>query len=722
MTEIQRRSFLVGGTTILGAALFSLQACAPATGGDPNLGSGFSAWLRIAEDDSIVVYSPHIDFGQGSHTALAQMLAEELDADWAKVRTEQAPAEKAFANAALVRFFALSGAPHFLAGAANGLSNLIATNMTLQITGGSSAISGTGQFGMRKLGAAVRLAMVEVAAKRLGVPADQLTTENSQVKHARSSRTLRYGELAIEAAERSLAADPPLKARSAYKIIGQSPARPDIVGKVDGSAKYGIDFGLPDMRVATIMAAPVRGGTLTSVETAPAMAIKGVESVIKLDAAVVVVAKGYWAAQKGLQALRPVFSDGGSGAISSAAMFEAQTKLVSEGKGGKAKKTGDVAGALASAAKSVDAIYKVPFLQQAQMEPLALVAHHHDGKLDVWGGTQDPLTTKKIIAKESGLKADDVTFHPMIMGGGFGRRFPDHMQIIGQISKLAMQVPYPVKLIWSREEDVRQGAYRPQVLARMRGGLDPDGKINAWSNDYAQPAASPDEAGVPYVIPNHQLVHHEYKSNQPEAFWRSVNNSQHGFFNECLMDELAQAAGVDPLAFRRTHLPGDGRHAKVLDAVGKASGWGGALPAGHGRGIALVESFGTIVAEVVEASVDASGKPKVHKVFAAVDCGTTINPRNAQAQIMGGIIMGLSAALGESITLDKGAVVQSNFNDYPILRMADAPSIEIAFIESDGPVGGLGEPGLPPVAPALAGALFAATGKRYRQLPIIAQA
>jgi isoquinoline 1-oxidoreductase subunit beta len=711
--KIQRRYFLIGGAAALGIGYFSVEA-GPTKQADQAPGS-FSSWLRIEPDDTMTIYVPHIDFGQGSHTALAQMLADELDGDWTKVKTEQAPAELAYANDGLVKAAAAASLPDFLSGPVRGISGFAARQMTLQITGGSSAISMTGQFGMRTLGASVRLALLSVAASRLGVPVDQLTTANSIISHKASGRTLRYGELASEAANLSLTSQPKLKTRSEYRIIGQSPARLDIVGKVDGSAKYGIDFSVPDMRVATVMAAPARGGKLTSADKAPALAISGVEQVVTLEDCVIVVAKGYWQAQKGLRALAPVFTDGGHGQLSSAAIYQAHDDLTAAAK--PALKT-----PAASQAKALDVRYQVPFLHQTTMEPLALVAHHQDGKIQVWGGTQDPLTTKKIIARESGLAAKDVTFHPMIMGGGFGRRFPDSMQIIGQVTKLAMKLPYPVKLIWSREEDISQGAYRPQTSARLQGSLATDGTIASWSNQYAQPSAAQSEADIFYTVPNKATAHIEHASNQPSSFWRSVNHSQQGLFTESFMDEMAYLAGTDPLEYRRKHLVGKDRHLAVLNDAAARGGWSTPIPQGHGRGIAIVESFGTIVANVIEISLKDDGSPKVLNVYSTVDCGTTINPRNAQAQVMGGIVMGLSAALGEAITLDKGAVVQKNLGDYPILKLADTPNIDIKFIESEAPIGGLGEPGLPPVAPALAGALFMATGKRHRQLPILAQA
>jgi isoquinoline 1-oxidoreductase subunit beta len=714
---VKRRAFLIGGVAMAGAGMFGVwftdrgqrNTAVSLTTKD---GEGsFLGWVKIAADDVVTIYSPHIDFGQGSQTALAQMVANELDADWAKIRVENAPADPAFANVALARAFVgeMSGRPGVIDAMPASLMSMITRSQNVQTTGGSSAVRFTGQKGMRTVGAAAREAIVAEAAARLNVPTSELTTANGVVSHTKSGKTLRYGELAEAAAKRSLATEPKLKERAAYTFIGKDTARLDIPSKVDGSAVYGIDMTLPDMRVATIIMAPVRGGKLEAVDPKPALAVAGVEKVINLESAVVVVAKGYWQALKGAKALTPKFSDGGHGALTTASIYAEQDKLNNAGESLVAPAGG----------KLVTAGYKAPFLHQAMMEPFAMVGHANDGRLDVWGGLQDPLAARMMLADAAGLSADNVMFHPMIMGGGFGRRFPPYSQIVEQIAKVATQLPYPVKLIWSREQDVSQGAYRPQVAARLQATLGTDGKIAAWWSDYAQFDDAAKEGDVPYEIADKKHRHHKYISNQVNAFWRSVNASQHGYFNEAFMDEMAAAAGKDPFAFRQAHLPA-GRHRTVLETVAQRAGWGTPLSPGTGRGIALVESFGTIVAHVVEASMGKDGRPKVGKVWAVVDCGTTVNPRNARAQIEGGIIMGLSSAIGEQITIDKGAVTQTNFDTYPVMHMAETPTaIDVHFIESGATMGGIGEPGLPPATPALVNALASVTGKRVRQLPIV---
>lgn len=729
---VKRRAFLIGSALLVGGGAFGLYLAEnsararakalTAAEGEVN----FLTWMKIAPDDTVTVYSPHIDFGQGTHTALGQMLADELDADWAKVVVEQAPADSAFANNALVKSFLgeMSGYPGVINALPAAVLGMLTRSQNIQITGGSSAVRYTGQAGMRVVGAAVRLALIEEAAARLGVPAGELTTANSTVTHQRTGRSLRYGELAEGAANRSLTASPKLKDPKDFKLIGAGIPRADIPAKVDGSAVYGIDFTLPEMRVATITAAPVRGGKLVSVDEAPALAVKGVEKVVKLDDAVIVVAKGYWSAAKGLAALSPQFSDGGNGGISTASIYSAQDDLRKAGKPDGEGGAGDVDAAFrAAGARLVTADYRVPFLHHAMMEPFAITGHFRDGKLHLWGGLQDPLGARDRAAKAAGIDMDDVVFNAMIMGGGFGRRFPGVTEILDQIALLAKEVPYPVKLIWSREEEVRHGTYRPQSSARLAAALDGEGKIAAWRTDYVQSESAEGETTFIYDVPAVSRRHFKYQSNQNDGPWRSVNSTQIGFYTESFMDELAAAAGEEPYRFRRKHLPAGSRHLAVLDAVAERSDWDSPLPDGHGRGMAIVESFGTIVAEVVEVMMQPDGAPKVLKAFAVVDCGTVVNPLNAEAQIAGGLIMGLSSALGEAITLEKGAVVESNFTDYPLLKLADAPPlIDVHFLDSGAKMGGIGEPGVPPASPALINAIHAASGKRIRTLPVRTQA
>ncbi len=727
--KIKRRYFLLGAVAVAGAGVFGVkwadgdaQRRAMATTiGDGE--AGFTPWLKIASDDVVTIYSPTIDFGQGSHTALAQMAAEELDADWTKVRVEQAPALPGFANAAIIQGFA-NEAGGLGDKIPKSLLSLVARSMPMQLTGGSSSIRYVGQILMRKTGAAARYVLLEEAAAQLNAPVSELTTADNIVTHAASGRSLRYGEIAAAAAERSLPNTPTLKEPAAYRLIGQPVARLDIPSKVDGSAQYGIDVSLPGMRVATIMMAPVREGRLESVDEQPALAVPGVEKVVQQDDAVIVVARGYWQALKGLRSLSPRFSDAGHAALNSPAIYEAQDQLREAGNATNSAGSGDVDVHFdAPDAQIVEAQYRVPFVHHAMMEPFAMTAHHQDGKLEIWVGMQDPLSVRKIAAEAAGLSPDDVTVHPLIMGGGFGRRFPQSCQIIAQSARLAMECPWPVKLIWSREEEVRHGAYRCQSSAHLKAAIGADGAIAAWRTDYVQRDNAEMECPFNYAVPATSRRHFTYTTNQDDGPLRSVNSTQMGFYNESFIDELAHAAGQDPYAFRRAHLADGSRHQRVLDELARRSGWQSTPAPGVGRGMALVESFGTIVGQVVEASVDEGGQPHVHKVTAVVDCGSVVNPLNAEAQIQGGIIMSLSIALGEEITLENGAVVQSNFGDYPILKLADTPPlIDVHFLQSDAAMGGLGEPGVPPAAPALANAIFAATGKRIRTLPIRDQA
>jgi isoquinoline 1-oxidoreductase subunit beta len=434
---------------------------------------------------------------------------------------------------------------------------------------------------------------------------------------------------------------------------------------------------------------------------------------------VIVVAKGYWQALTGLRALSPKFTDGGSGEVSSTSIYADHDALLKRGKPDDETNEGDVKAAFAvTGARKAEAHYRLPYLHHAMMEPFALTAHYKDGKLDMWGGLQDPLGARGKMAEVSGLSLDNVMFHPQNIGGGFGRRNVSQAQVIEQAIKLAMQVSYPVKLIWSREEDVQQGCYRPQSSARLTGAIDANGMVTAITYDMVENTPD-DETGHSYNIPNSASRCYNYASNQVFGVWRSVTYTQLIFYVECFMDELATLASEDPYKFRRKHLKDGSREQRVLDEVAKRSGWGTPIPKAIGRGIAIMSGHGTVVAQVVEASLQADGKPKLHRVTCVVDCGTTVSPQNARGQVQGGIIMGLSSAISEAVTLEAGKVQQSNFSDYRILTLADTPPIDVYFMESDAPIGGLGEPCLPPAAPALANALFAATGKRFRTLPLV---
>jgi isoquinoline 1-oxidoreductase subunit beta len=734
---MKRRTFLIGSVAAAGglalgyrawSGSFDSQAAAlVARGGEGLLGG----WIKIGTDDTVTVYIPHVDMGQGVHTALAMMAAEELDADWSRVRAERAPADAAFANRFLAEGWALQKlhVPRFLDGAVDLTFAEAARFLNLQITGGSTAVRFTGQVGMRIVGAAARTMLTAAAARRWGVAAEQLTTADGVVSHAASGRSARYGELAVEAACLGVPASPQLKPRKDFKIIGTSPPRFDIPAKVRGAAGYGIDVELPGMLHAAVKAAPVHGGRLVAVDPAPALRMPGVERIVPLEQAVAVVARSYWQASRALAALAPQFSDGGHGAVSLSTLVAKQDQALASGHGTSVHSAGDAEAELgrAPAGRVVEATYRVPFLHHAAMEPINATAQFKNGKLIVWAGEQDGLGSKARLAKWVGLSANDITLVPLPVGGAFGRRAAPAAGYLELAARIAMELaPLPIKMIWTREEDFAQGTYRPALTSRLRAALGPDGRPLAWSQLFVDNPAVDDRGAayaVPYLVPNQSIRSVAVPAHVRVGIWRSVAHSQHGFFTESFIDELAHAAGQDPFAYRRDLLPAGSRQRRVLETAAARAGWDEPLQPGVGRGIALVESFGTIVAHVVEASLGLRGAPRVHRVTAAVDCGTVCHPDTASAQVEGAIVMGLSAAIAEEIAIDAGAVVQHSFPDYPLLTLAETPPrIDVHFLESDAPWGGLGEPGLPPVAPALANALFAATGHRLRTLPLAAAA
>ncbi len=661
---MKRRTFLLGAAAVTGGlalgyrawtAGFDAQAIALTGRGGGRLLAG---WVKIGSDDTVTIYVPHADMGQGSHTALAMMLAEELDADWSRVRTERAPAEKAFANRFLAEGWILQGwqPPSFLGSTVSAGFAEAARFINLQITGGSTAVRFTGQGGMRIVGAAARSMLVEAAARRWQVDAKSLTVANGVVTEPASGRSARFGELAADAANLSPPSKPPLKSPRDYKIIGRSLPRLDVPAKVTGAMQYGIDFTLPGLLHAAVKAAPVHGGRLISVDAAPAMQVEGVERVVRLESSVAVVARSFWQARRGLEALQPVFDVAGKGGVNTRTHFEEQDRLLAAGIGASIHKSGDAEALLAATPPNriVEATYRVPFLHHAAMEPINATAQFKDGELTVWAGEQDALGSKAALVKATGLSADKVTLHALPIGGAFGRRIAQTSQHLVQVAEIARALsPRPVKMIWTREEDLAQGAYRPAVSTRIRAALGSDGRPAAWSQVYVNLTGPGRREGyhLPYDIPAQALSAIESSTHVRTGTWRSVAHSQHAFYTECFIDELAAAAGRDPFAYRRDLLPPGSRPRKVLELAAEKSDWGKPAEVGVGRGIALVESFGTIVAHVVEASLRADRKPRVHRVTAVVDCGDVCHPDNATAQVEGAVIMGLSAAIGEQITV-----------------------------------------------------------------------
>jgi isoquinoline 1-oxidoreductase beta subunit len=685
-------------------------------------------WIKIGRDDTITVVIPHCDMGTGIYTALSQMAAEELDADWSKVHAEAAPADFDFSNGAMIEGFALNGAqvPAFLKGLAANTFRFMAANLSIpgmgpipQITGGSSAVRFTGVNAMRVAGAAAREMLVKAAAARWDVSPADCQTKNNRVIHKTSGKSFGYGELASEAASYSPSASPALKPKSQYTLVGKSIPRVDIPNKVNGTASYGLDVKLPGMMYGAIQISPVFGSKLKAVSVGDVSRMRGVHKIVQLDDAVVVVADRFWRARDAVAALKPVFDNGANGAVTSGDITATRTHALS-GNGMKSDlKTGSGADAL-SGGRFVEATYHVPYLAHAAMEPVnATALYKPDGTLEVWAGTQDGLGSRAYCAKVADLSIDKVKFHLMPMGGGFGRRLPGLYNFLDYAVRTAMAVPgTPVKLIFTREQDIQHDFYRPNVMSRFRAALDSNGMPIAWVNDYAGDEGANPEAHIVYDVPNQLVSAAKVPTHVPTGPWRSVEASWHGFFVESFIDELAHIAKKDPVAYRLALLKDKPRHYAVVKAAADNAGWITPLAPGRARGIAMFEAFQTIVAHVVEVTVAPDGTLKVDRVVSAVDCGSAVNPDGLKAQIEGGIIYGLSAALNGAITISKGAVEQANFPDYEVVRLANCPQIEIAIIESDAPLGGAGEPGVPPIAPAVTNAIFAATGIRIRELPI----
>ncbi len=687
-----------------------------------------NSWLKIDADNVVTAIVPHCEMGQGAHSVLAQMLADELDADWSLVKVMQAPADGSYVVPDAIRGFMAPGtldAPDWLEPTWNGLFTKICQLADGMITGGSSSVRTTGQHTMRIAGAAARQMLVGAAAKAWGVPASEITTAGSVLSHKASGRSAPYARFAAAAAEQDMPQTPVLKAPKDYRLMGTDAPRTDIPAKVNGTASFGIDAVVPGqtMTYAAVRRTPVPGTRVAKMDAGTAKGMPGVLQILNMGDFIAVVGDSYWQAQQALNAITAEYTSSESKIRTSAdqfASFAAALDEAGETGGKELVGRGDAKGAMAGAAKRISAEYQAPYLAHAPMEPMNATVWVRDGKCDIWTGTQVPLFARSAAAKALGLAADDVTLHHPILGGGFGRRLETDYVIMA--ARIGQATGYPVKMIWSREEDTQKGLFRCADMSRFAGGLDAQGRLVAYSNVFTQrhdPADACDCAF--YDIPNKSIRHAEADLHLPFAAFRSVDHSQQAFFIESFIDEAAHAAGRDPLEFRLAMLGKAPRHKAVLEKVAAMAGWSAAPAGGHGRGIALVESFGTIVAEVVEVDMT-SGKPRLTNVWCAADPGFAMNPDGFRNQIEGGIVFGLTAALYGEISLKDGAVEQSNFHDYRMLRMDECPAIAVEIINSDHQkLGGAGEPGLPPAAPALANAVFAASGKRIRALPLAKQ-
>ena len=722
--KISRRKFLLVSAVAGGGVLIGYAATRPSRHRVANdtLAEGgerfVTSWIRLAPDNRITVYVPHSEMGQGIHTALGQMAADELDADWELVDIEQAPATDLFANDAIVKGFGEELLPPFLTGVVNASALTVARVANLQTTGGSSSVRYTGENTIRVAGAAARQMLLQCAAERWEVPLAECSTELSHVHHSASGRSLAYGELASAAAELEPPKNPVLKDRSQFNIMGKAISRRDIPPKVDGSAPYGIDAHSEDMLYAALRLAPVFGAKLVSVDAGQALAQRGVQRVVELEDGYAVVADNYWRAKQALELVEATFEATENDNVSSAMLAERFDAALAGDNGSEDFESGDADAALEAAGDVLEASYRVPYLAHAAMEPMNSTMHIQGDRAELWTSTQDALAIKARAASTAGLREDDVTYHHSYLGGGFGRRLPFTWNVIDHAALIAKEFDVPVKTILTREEDMRQDYYRPAVHSNFRAAFDGEGRVTAWRNRFTGPIQVPGAAHIPYAIPNQSIRVVDVETHVPIASWRSVDHSQQTFFIESFIDEIAHRGGVNPYQLRMDLLQEHPRHRNVLQVAAESAGYGSGLPEGHALGIAVQESFGSIAAQVAEVSIGDDGRAIVHKVTCAMDCGWVVNPDGAEAQIESGIIFGLTAALHGAITIEDGQVVQGNFPDYEMLRMATTPEIVVHLVESGNPSGGLGEPATPPVAAAVANAIYILTGQRIRELPI----
>ncbi len=710
-TFIKATALVVGGLVIAfnipTAKRFLLPGAAPEnTGADAAKLPAPNAFLRIGTDNTITVILAHSEMGQSIWTTLPMLIAEELDADWSKIKVEHAKA-----------------APEY-----------VHTAYGIQITGGSSTT--WSEFDRyRQAGALTRALLVAAAAEELGVAAESLQTENGYV--ISGDKKISYGELAEAAAKLETPKAVTLKQPQNWKIIGKATKRLDSAEKINGSAIFGQDIHFEGLKTAMVARSPVFGGKVKSFDASAAKQIKGVQNVVQVPTGVAVIADHYWAAKQGRDALKVEWDLGPNAGLDTEKMLADYRSLAAK-PGLPAAKAGDSQTAIAKAANVIEAEYVLPYLAHSPMEPLNCTVKIDAEGCEIWTGTQMQSTDQQSAAKILGLKPEQVKINTVFLGGGFGRRANPAADFVSEAVQVAKTAGVPVKTVWSREDDVKGGYYRPMFLHKAKIGLDADGMPLVWEHtevgqsimtgtpfeqfmikDGVDATSVEGVADSPYLkaVPNHHVSLHTVKTGIPVLWWRSVGHSHSAFAMESLIDEMAHASGKDPLEYRRALLKGHPRHMAALNLAAEKADWGKPLPKGVFRGIAVHESFGSYVAQVAEVSVS-KGAVKVHRVVCAIDCGLAVNPESLVAQMESSVSFGLGAALQSKITFKDGMVQQSNFHDYQVMRMGDMPKVEVHIVPSTEKMGGVGEPAVPPIAPAVANAIFAATGKRLRTLPI----
>ena len=747
---MRRRGFLLGAIGVGGALIVGWSFLPPRSriGTRHTLAPEaqsvtLNGWVRIGRDGSVIIAMPRSEMGQGVHTALPMLVAEELDVPLARVRLEQAPIDAIFGNVAMLVTrlpFHPDANRSALVRSSEWVVAKLGRELGLQVTGGSASVRDA-WWPMREAGAAARAMLLEAAASHWDVRSRECTIADGSVRHM-DGRNVSFATLIETLREVPIPTDAPLKDWSRFKLIGQSAPRLDLAGKVTGAARFGIDVRLPGMLYATVRTCPIIGGGLKRVALEPALAMPGVVRVSTLTSAagsapgIAVVANSYWTARQAIERLDIEWDPGPNANLSSAQLILELRHALATRTGTTFHRRGEGAAALTRAARIIDAEYEVPYLAHATLEPMNCTAQWVDGRLRLWAPTQVPSIVRDVAARSAGIDPDRVEVNVTLLGGGFGRRL--EVDFVPQAVWIARDVaPAPVQLIWSREEDMTHDFYRPAAVARLTAGFDLGHRPLVWVTRSASDAIAPQylERTYPaiavdfpdkttaeglydqtYEFPHRDSAHVAHRSSVPVGFWRSVGHSHNAFFVESFIDELAYAAGREPFAYRRELLAKHPHYRTVLELAALKATWG-RVRHGRAQGIALHESFGSIVAQVAEVSIS-NGGIRVHRVVCAIDCGTVINPDIVAQQMEGSVIFGLTAALYGEITIRNGRVEQRNFPDYEMLRLGHSPVVETHILPSSAPPGGVGEPGVPPIAPAVANAVFKLTGRRLRSLPL----